>query len=325
MEAALLDNTAISAIALLEFYTALLRQWTACFLSISSMPADASHTPSSPPNEIAAPLISLSTHTFLLLLTMQTAHASTSVAPITSSLLAYLESLTFLISHTPSQPTLKIPIPHPLTIYLLAFTPSIAALSRLCAVLATYKLAFEATLTRPAPPAPTLSPATPAVPRHTIAHFNGFLMDVCNLLWRSRAFNTSDTNALGCLLPSPLLGPLTAYVAALGIAPHALSSLFSLSCNPVLASLSIAAWREIEDRQAESGENGGLGIKVRHAGPVSQKSLALLGREGGVNLGWKDYRVLVLRWLAARGVGGVGELMGCTMKGLMGRQSGAGV
>lgn len=91
--------------------------------------------------------------------------------------------------------------------------------------------------------------------------------------------------------------------------------------------MSIAAWRELEDRRADDGggENAEPGIKLRHAGPVSQKSLALLGREGGVDLGWKDYRVLVLRWLADRGVGGVGELMGCTMKGLMGKEGGVGV
>ena len=37
---------------------------------------------------------------------------------------------------------------------------------------------------------------------------------------------------------------------------------------------------------------------------------------GGVKMGWKEYRVLVLRRLEALGVGGVGELGRVTMKGL---------
>lgn len=89
--------------------------------------------------------------------------------------------------------------------------------------------------------------------------------------------------------------------------------------------MSIAAWREFEDKQIESGEHGRHKIKIRHAGPVSQKSLLLLGRDGGVDLGWKEYRLLILQWLTARGVSGVGELMSCTMKGLMGKEGGGGV
>lgn len=84
--------------------------------------------------------------------------------------------------------------------------------------------------------------------------------------------------------------------------------------------------REAEDREVQEGEDTkGHGIKVRHAGPVSQKSLAILGREGGIVLGWKEYRLLVLGWLGMRGVGGVGELMSCTMKQLMGKEGGGNI
>ena len=62
--------------------------------------------------------------------------------------------------------------------------------------------------------------------------------------------------------------------------------------------------------------NGGE-IETRHAGPVTQRSLAGLGAEGGVRVGWAEYRLEVLRWLGEKGVGGVGELMFCTMKHLM--------
>jgi centromere protein I len=59
-------------------------------------------------------------------------------------------------------------------------------------------------------------------------------------------------------------------------------------------------------------------VRIRHAGPITQKTLITLGKEGGVKVDWKEYRVHVLRWLEGMGVGGVRELGGATMKGLLG-------
>lgn len=198
---------------------------------------------------------------------------------------------------------LQIPTPSPLTIYLLIFlSPSLPTLSGLCSILASHKIAFE---------------TAPLAARPSITTFNGFLMDICNLLWRSRAFNLTDTNALGCLLPSTILPALTAYITSLS-PTYALPTFFSLSNNPSLAALSIAAFRDLEDRHQSW-------IRTRHAGPVGQKTLGALAEAGGVRVDWKEYRLCVLAWLAERGVAGVRELMGCTMKGLMGKgESGLG-
>ena len=65
-------------------------------------------------------------------------------------------------------------------------------------------------------------------------------------------------------------------------------------------------------------------VRVRHAGPITQKSLAALGREGGVKVDWKEYRVAVLRWLEGVGVKGIRELGGATMKGLLGGRDAVG-
>jgi centromere protein I len=197
----------------------------------------------------------------------------------------------------------------------------------------------------------TTSPASPVetYPKDYVNLFNGFLMDICNCLWRSRAFNTSDTNALGCLLPPSLLPLLNTYVAKLDTG-LALPSLFSLSYSPVLCSLSIAYIRELEDAAAEAeGEGRAAGetrvgvadgnvtvatvkdgeevtmqeIQIRHAGPVTQRSLVQLGKEGGLKLSWPNYRLGVLRYLEGRGVLGVGELMYNTLKHLMSARDGA--
>jgi centromere protein I len=148
-------------------------------------------------------------------------------------------------------------------------------------------------------------------PKAYVNHFNGFLMDLCNCLWRSRAFNTADTNALGCLLSPPLLPLLTNHLSAL-TPPLSLSTIFSLSYSPLLSNLSISYLRALEDEAIAKKE-----IEIRHAGPVTQKSLLQLAKDGGLKLSWAEYRLGVLRYLEVRGAGGVGELMYNTLKQLM--------
>lgn len=113
-----------------------------------------------------------------------------------------------------------------------------------------------------------------------------------------------------------MVASLATYTSALD-PPHSLTSLFSLSHNPTLSALSIAAFREVEDA-AEDQLPGS--VAVRHAGPITMKSLAQLGREGGVKMGWKEYRVLVLKWLEGVGVNGVADFGAATMPGMKGGQ-----
>ena len=97
--------------------------------------------------------------------------------------------------------------------------------------------------------------------------------------------------------------------------PQSLATLFSLSFNPNFSAISIAAFRDLEDKALEGLAE--QGIETRHAGPVTQRSLSALAAEGGLAMGWVDYRLEVLKWLGDRGVNGVGDLMFCTMKHLM--------
>jgi centromere protein I len=301
---AILDNTAESAAVLLSFYTALLRRWTV-HLMCETQPSPAQSTGPT------TYLDSLSAHASLLSLTLLTSYPTT-LNSITVTL-AYHSALTHTISHAPTTHNIRILTPLPLSVYLLAFlAPSAAVLSTLASLLATYKLTFEASMVSPLHPPPR------EYPRDYVNAFNGFLMDICNLLWRSRAFNTTDTNALGCLLPAPVTASLRAYVERLS-PPQVLQTLFSLSHNPALVGLSIAALRDLEDRSVETEME--TRISVRHAGPVTQRSLAALAADGGIRIGWAEYRLEVLNWLGDVGVHGVGELMFCTMKHLMGQKA----
>lgn len=74
-------------------------------------------------------------------------------------------------------------------------------------------------------------------------------------------------------------------------------------------------------RELEDGEDHAH-IEIRHAGPVTQKSLVQLGKEGGLKLLWQDYRLGVLHYLEKRGINGVSELMYNTMKHLMTARNG---
>lgn len=146
-------------------------------------------------------------------------------------------------------------------------------------------------------------------PKDYVNHFNGFLMDVCNCVWRSRAFNTTDPNALGCLLPLPVTQSLSKYVSGLDTS-LSLPTLFSFSYSPLLSLLSISYVRELEDKAEDQ-------IDRRHPGPVTQNSLKQLEKDGGLRLAWPDYKLGVLTYMESKGVMGVGELMYNTMKHLM--------
>lgn len=199
--------------------------------------------------------------------------------------------------------------PSPL-VYILHFNLSPTILSRLCAILSKYKGGFQKAM------ATSRSEYTPEY----INEFNGFLMDVCNCIWRSRAFNNNDVNSHGCLAPRSLVEDLTSYVDSLTMG-GSLSTLFSLSYSPVLGLSAISHFRKLEDEELESypGE-----IATRHAGPVTRASLHALANNGGLRVGWDDFRLGVLSHLEKKGMAGVGELMYNTMTNVMKRRSMAG-
>jgi centromere protein I len=220
---------------------------------------------------------------------------------VCSTVLDFYESTASVISLPALRSTVHITIPPAELIYTLYFTQSLSTLSRLCNILALTKRAFEFAILS--------KPNEEAYPKEYVNKFNGFLMDICNCIWRSRAFNSADVNALGCLLPASLAASLTKYVSNLNTS-ISLPTLFSLSFSPVYSLVAISYIRELEDKEEDN-------IEIRHAGPVTQASLKQLEKDDGLKLSWPDYRLGVLRYLEHKGVTGIGELMYNTMKHLM--------
>ena len=298
----MLDDSIESKTIILEFYTSLVRQWTARLLDQSTTGAATLEVHSGAFTDLIlrADLLCLSILESLPL-----------TLSAISSVLSFYETVATSISHSPMNPNIRITTPSAEVIYRLTFTTSLSTLSRLCSILSIYKTAFEAGMSR--------AGEGNGYPRDYVNHFNGFLMDICNCLWRNRALNREDTNALGCLVPPTVLPALRTYATGLG---NSLPTLFSLSNSSTVCALSIACFRDLEDAAAEAEEDG---LSIRHAGPISQRSLTMLGNEGGLKISWGNYRLEVLKWLEERGVKGVRELMFNTMKHLMTAKGAGGV
>ncbi|UNI19003.1 hypothetical protein JDV02_005226 [Purpureocillium takamizusanense] len=340
LEAAVQDNSSETLLALLGLYTRLLRRWVTALHAASPVPAHAD-----------AAVTALVRHVNTLALTLlQIAgtddgggggdhdnNNNVNSVAVESAILSFYEQTTPLVAHPTLRQYVRIELPPSELVYDLFFSSSLASVSRLCRILAAYKRGFEAAMTtrpvagrrgRPsgggdssgvvdnnsnnttdgaAAAAQPIDAST--YPKAYVNRYNGFLMDMCNCLWRARAFGLADANSRGCLLAPAVVAALTAYVPAVDRA-FSLASLLSLSHAPLLARQSILRVRELED---EALERGGDSIRTRHAGPVTQDSLAKLAAAGGLRLSWQEYRIEVLEALSARGLPGVTELLKNTM------------
>jgi centromere protein I len=289
-EAILEDDGTQSKLALLTFYRNLLNRWAISVLTDPQLSVTAKD-----------PITALINHADTLALSI--AQSSQTVRTL-STVLSFYESIASIISNPSLKETVRIIIPPTELIYTLNFTPSLTIVSRLCGILALYKRAFEIAMA----PKKSGADGQEAYLKEYVNHFNGFLMDICNCIWRGRAFNAADTNAQGCGLHPDITLLLDRYVKSLDT-DLSLMPLFSLSFSPVLCLLTISFVRELEDAAED--------IEVRHPGPVTTQSLKQLERDGGLRLSWADYRLGSLHFMENKGVAGVGELMYNTMKHLM--------
>ncbi|KAJ0379474.1 hypothetical protein COL26b_002319 [Colletotrichum chrysophilum] len=279
-------------LSLLKLYQNLIRRWTFVLRSLDPIPPEAP----------VSAFYDVMEHAGIIALNL--VQATPSVA-VHGAVLDLYEQAATSISDPTLQPLLRIANPPAQLIYLLFFSHSLSNVSRLCAVLAVYKKGFETAMSRRQPT--TYQPSY-------VNHFNGFLMDVCNCLWRGKAFNDADKNALGCLSARPVTLRLQRYVEDLGM-DLALPTLFGFSYSPVLSLQAIDCIREREDRALAEDEDA---IATRHGGPVTANSLARLAEARGIRVTWSEYRIQVLHALEGKGLGGIPALMRNTMKVLMG-------
>ncbi|KAH8663962.1 Mis6-domain-containing protein [Xylariales sp. PMI_506] len=282
VESKVLQGSPDAQLEILACYTGLLRHWTSLLLSRDKLSI-----------QVTAAASELIQHVNRLCLTILQTSSNISAHSI---VLDFYEQVAHLSSNKRLSPHLRFVFPPPSLVYILHFSSSPATASRLYNVLVLYKAGFQGT------------PRT----RYTMQYineFNGFLMDICNCLWRSRAFNAKDTNAHACLIADSVITDLTSYVESLDMGIN-LASLFTLTTSPALGMLATTYLRELEDEEMEQGTGE---LDVRHAGPVTKTSLAALARNGGVNVSWDEYRQGILEYLERHSLSGARHLMENTM------------
>lgn len=290
-----LDGSAASQIDLLTLYTNLLRRWNTTLLSSEA----------ALPQHASACIAWLITHVNQLCLTLLQTSPSEAT---TLKVLDFYERVAYLYSNPTLLRSLQITIPPVPLVYTIQFSLSLAAVSRLCTILACYKRAFAAYMSNAA------RKLGPPYDKAQVDTFNGFLMDICNCLWRGKAFAKSDAHAKGCMVSDAAIASLETYVGGLseGSGDVALGALFTMSYSPLLCLQAIEHVRRREEREEDEVE-----LQARHAGPVTQKSLGLLARRGGLEMQWQDYRLGVLKHLDEADWKGIPELMYSTMRNLL--------
>ncbi|SPN99001.1 related to Mis6 domain protein [Cephalotrichum gorgonifer] len=302
LEAGVLDSSPESQLAMLDFYKNLLRHWNVQLLASDQIP---SHATTSVP--------ALVNHAQRLALTLTQTNPTVATQ---LAIVSFLEENASLLSDERLRQNIRIAIPPPTLVYSLFFSSSLAVLSRLCAILSAYKQGFQAAMAVKV----SRRAGAPAVNSSTydaeyVNLFNGFLMDICNCIWRMRAFTNADPNARACLVSRRRVRLFEGYVGSLDSDIVSLPLLFGLSHSPVLSLQSVLALRDLEDEALERSESS---LEARHPGPVTQGSLVRLREQGGLVVSWQDYRISVLQRLEGLGFVGIPDLMRNTMKILRG-------
>jgi centromere protein I len=313
LESAVLDHTVDSKICLLRYYASIIRRWGSIIRTRT-------------PRSALPPLAQVISRAELLCLSLLESPESFRGSQSTPerftglSVLSFYMELASVYSHASTYDEIRLTAPLPQTMYILAFTPACCYVSLLSAVLAKYKSSFEDSLTLESFPG-SASPGR-RYPTALVDQFNGYVMDMCNLLWRNRGLNAEDPNAKGCLIPAGTADILSEYLNELnditagndddgGKPKYLLGSLFSFGYHVAMCGLASACFRDIET-QAEAQEGRQLDARLNK--PVTQRALTTLETAGGVKISWQEFRLRMLDWLDERGAGGIGALMRVTMK-----------
>jgi centromere protein I len=281
---------------LIGFYTSLLQQQVCCATSKStrrdSIGSEVFH-------DLAAHVSMLSNS---LLLSLPVGEGQ----PLISSTLSFYE----LLSSSSKPHVVPIILPPMHLVYLLTQHASSTTFSRICGIIGAYKSAFDQ---HP-------KPVKEYYPNHVTDALNWCLRDIYQLIWIARALVTSENKALGLHCDPALRSTLNNYISVID-REYSIGTAFGFSNYAWLASMSAAAWRALEEREITKEGYDKSSIRY-HQGPVSQRSLEVLKRKGGVSVDWdgaNGYKVFVLNWLAERGLGGVRELMFATVTELRGK------
>ncbi|KAG0200909.1 hypothetical protein BGX28_006156 [Mortierella sp. GBA30] len=220
---------------------------------------------------------------------------------------------------------LAVVIPNSTIVYRCFLSNSGMSVSRICGIVYQFKRAFEAfeqdqqlryeiliqsqlsnrkgaegdgydPEKQPALPAPA---EVPGYSREYVVLFNSFVMDICNFLWRNRAFNKSDKNARGFLMDQHVIGHTRQICVDGGLS---MNNMLSITHSIALSGYSARFLRSLEQRD-------GVPIEKRLKAPASAPALKDMSSTGGLNLTFDEYRIQYLDFLEEKGFEGITQFL----------------
>ncbi|ORZ09055.1 Mis6-domain-containing protein [Lobosporangium transversale] len=228
----------------------------------------------------------------------------------------------------------KVPLavifPHSTIVYRCFLSDSGMALSRICGIVYQYKQAFESfekdqqlqyellvqsqMSTRKSDtgddnPAGKQSlqagaalPAPFEVPgynREYVVLFNSFVMDICNFLWRNRAFNKTDKNALGFSMDHRTITQIKRVCADAGLN---MNNMMSITHSIAMSGYSARFLKSLE-------EQNNIPEEKRLRAPASSSALKDMVTKGGLNMKFDEFRVQYLDHLEQNGFEGISQFL----------------
>ncbi|KAF9282788.1 hypothetical protein BGZ68_005746 [Mortierella alpina] len=139
----------------------------------------------------------------------------------------------------------------------------------------------------------------PGYSREYVVLFNSFVMDICNFLWRNRAFNKSDKNARGFLMDQQAIGHTRQVCVDGGLS---MNNMLSITHSLALSGYSARFLRSLEERN-------GIPLEKRLKAPASTPALKDMVSKGGLNMTFDEYRIQYLDHLEAKGFEGISQFL----------------
>ncbi|KAI1315956.1 hypothetical protein EDD11_010594 [Mortierella claussenii] len=218
---------------------------------------------------------------------------------------------------------LAVVIPDSTIVYRCFLSTSGMSISRICGVVYQYKQAFEAfeqeqqlqydllvqsqlsahgepggdnAEKQPPLPAPL---EVPGYSRDYVILFNSYVMDICNFLWRNRAFNKSDKNARGFLMDQRTVTHIKQICVEGGLS---MNNMMSMTHSIALSGYSARFLKSLEKQQ-----NVPLDKSLK--APASAPALKDMIAKGGLNMTFDEYRIQYLDHLEQCGFEGVSQFL----------------
>ncbi|KAI8342560.1 Mis6-domain-containing protein [Chlamydoabsidia padenii] len=195
----------------------------------------------------------------------------------------------------------SIVIPAASLVYRSFFSPNAMVVSRICGILHKYKLSFENNDRQ----------AEDWMDKHSeeyLGHFNAYVLDICNCLWRNLAFDFIEGATSAFSLTSDIINSFKEKCDERGDALHLL---FSLTHSSAFVGYS-KQYMKIKTEE--------LGLPNQHCDLITVESVKTLINTDGTPMSYMDYRVDYLEYLYDLGFHGVHDLLYTCMASLIKRR-----